>query len=264
VRLKWADTGSLEIFDAGYARRYKNGHVFWSYEFGTRTTVGAIDDFCMANDVRQGFPADDQKAVRSMSGLTDGIMQRFELGVVYSSKYGTYFVSAHSSHEEEGGVQGWLGFPMGEEGNGNLVRLQKFECGTVYTFIKEAPESFALPQEIADALPYGWRPVSKEAPVKSSSGKRQTAVQVEGETESGTYEGVVHWDEKDKPACNGPLGPVAKAAVAPLLPPGTRRTYQTFSGCRSCGQVYWHGAHSKRLGQIIDSAVRAVSPGTSG
>jgi uncharacterized protein with LGFP repeats len=113
ARLKWADTGPLEIFDAGYARRYKNGHVFWSYEFGTRTTAGTIDDFCIANNVRWGFPADDQKAVRSMSSLTDGIMQGFELGVVYSSKYGTYFVSAHSSHEEESGVQGWLGFPTG-------------------------------------------------------------------------------------------------------------------------------------------------------
>jgi len=66
------------------------------------------------------------------------------------------------------------------------------------------------------------------------------------------------------PACNGPLSPVAKAAVAPQLLPGTRRTYQTFSRCRTCGQVYWHGAHSKRLEQIIDSAVRAASTGTSG
>jgi uncharacterized protein len=65
------------------------------------------------------------------------------------------------------------------------------------------------------------------------------------------------------PACNGPLSPVAKAAVAPVLPPGTRRTYQTFSSCRNCGQVYWHGGHSKRLEQIIDSAVRAVSTGAS-
>ena len=66
------------------------------------------------------------------------------------------------------------------------------------------------------------------------------------------------------PGVNGPLAPVAKAAVAPVLPPGTRRTYQTFSGCRNCGQVYWHGAHSKRLEQIIDSAVRTVSTGASG
>jgi uncharacterized protein len=64
------------------------------------------------------------------------------------------------------------------------------------------------------------------------------------------------------PACNGPLSPVAKAAVAPVLPPGTRRTYQTFSRCRSCGQVYWHGAHSKRLQQIIDAAVRTAGTGT--
>jgi uncharacterized protein with PIN domain len=61
------------------------------------------------------------------------------------------------------------------------------------------------------------------------------------------------------PACNGPLSPVAKAAVAPVLRPGTRRTYQIFARCRSCGQVYWHGAHSTRLEQIIDSARRAVS-----
>jgi len=65
------------------------------------------------------------------------------------------------------------------------------------------------------------------------------------------------------PACNGLLAPVAKAAVAPVLRPGTRRTYQTFSRCRSCGQVYWHGAHGKRLEQIIDSAVHTVSAAAS-
>ena len=65
------------------------------------------------------------------------------------------------------------------------------------------------------------------------------------------------------PACNGLLSPVAKAAVVPVLPPGTRRTYQAFSRCHGCGQVYWHGAHSTRLEQIIDSALRAVSTGAS-
>ena len=64
------------------------------------------------------------------------------------------------------------------------------------------------------------------------------------------------------PACNGQLSPAAKADVDPLLRPGTRRTYQTFSRCEDCGQVYWRGAHSKRLEQIIDSAVRAVSNAT--
>jgi uncharacterized protein len=62
-------------------------------------------------------------------------------------------------------------------------------------------------------------------------------------------------------ACNGALSPVAKAAVASVLPPGTRRTYQMFSRCRACGQVYWHGAHGKRLQQIINAAVRTAGTG---
>jgi uncharacterized protein with PIN domain len=61
------------------------------------------------------------------------------------------------------------------------------------------------------------------------------------------------------PVCNGPLSPAAKAAIDPVLRPGTRRTYQAFSRCHCCGQVYWRGAHSKRLEEIIDSAVRTVS-----
>jgi uncharacterized protein with PIN domain len=59
-------------------------------------------------------------------------------------------------------------------------------------------------------------------------------------------------------ACNGPLHPVPKAKVEPLLQPGTRRTYQKFSRCQTCGQVYWRGAHSKRLQALISSAQQAV------
>jgi uncharacterized protein len=64
------------------------------------------------------------------------------------------------------------------------------------------------------------------------------------------------------PACNGHLSPAAKGSVDPLLPPGTRRSYQDFSRCENCAQVYWRGAHSQRLEEIIDSAVRAVSNAT--
>jgi len=60
------------------------------------------------------------------------------------------------------------------------------------------------------------------------------------------------------PACNGLLSPVPKSQVAPLLQPGTRRTYQAFSRCGSCGQVYWRGAHAKRLEALIAAAQRAV------
>ena len=61
------------------------------------------------------------------------------------------------------------------------------------------------------------------------------------------------------PACNGPLAAVPKAAVDPVLRPGTRRSYQAFARCGICGQVYWHGAHSKRLEAIIASAACAVT-----
>ena len=59
-------------------------------------------------------------------------------------------------------------------------------------------------------------------------------------------------------ACNGPLRPAPKAEVESLLQPGTRRTYQEFSRCQTCGRVYWRGAHSKRLQALIASARRAV------
>jgi uncharacterized protein len=67
-------------------------------------------------------------------------------------------------------------------------------------------------------------------------------------------------------ACNGPLRTVPKAEVEPLLQPGTQRTYQVFSRCQDCGQVYWRGAHSKRLQALITTAqdaIRSTSP-TSG
>ena len=59
-------------------------------------------------------------------------------------------------------------------------------------------------------------------------------------------------------ACNGPLAPARKADVEALLPPGTRRTYQVFARCTGCGKVYWRGAHSGRLEDIVASAVRTV------
>jgi len=60
-------------------------------------------------------------------------------------------------------------------------------------------------------------------------------------------------------ACNGQLAAVRKADVEPLLPPGTRRTYQAFSRCTACGRVYWRGAHGTRLDDIVDSAIRTVT-----
>ncbi len=63
------------------------------------------------------------------------------------------------------------------------------------------------------------------------------------------------------PACNGRLQPVDKAAVADLLEPGTRRTYDTYARCRDCGRVYWHGAHGRRLDEMVARAQAVVGDG---
>lgn len=62
-------------------------------------------------------------------------------------------------------------------------------------------------------------------------------------------------------ACNAPLSPVAKRDVEHLLEPGTRRTYDEFAQCPSCGRVYWRGAHAQRLNEIVESAARRATSG---
>ncbi|SET73485.1 Mut7-C RNAse domain-containing protein [Geodermatophilus poikilotrophus] len=56
-------------------------------------------------------------------------------------------------------------------------------------------------------------------------------------------------------ACGGRLEPVPKADVADRLPPGTRRTFDDFSRCPTCGRVYWRGAHARRIDELV-TAVR--------
>jgi uncharacterized protein with PIN domain len=63
-------------------------------------------------------------------------------------------------------------------------------------------------------------------------------------------------------ACNGEIIPVAKETVHEQLEPGTRRSYDRFARCRSCGRVYWHGAHGRGLNTVIDAArARLADPG---
>jgi uncharacterized protein len=47
--------------------------------------------------------------------------------------------------------------------------------------------------------------------------------------------------------CNGALAPVDKADIEHLLEPDTRRFYDAFWRCRSCGRVYWPGSHYARM-----------------
>ncbi|MBW4489219.1 MAG: Mut7-C ubiquitin/RNAse domain-containing protein [Trichocoleus desertorum ATA4-8-CV12] len=52
--------------------------------------------------------------------------------------------------------------------------------------------------------------------------------------------------------CNGSLQPVSKASVCDRLPSQTRQHYKEFSICQACGQIYWKGAHHRRIQQFID------------
>lgn len=69
-----------------------------------------------------------------------------------------------------------------------------------------------------------------------------------------------HLSDKVKPFtlcldCNGRIYRTAKAKVLHKLPPATKEFYAAFYACRSCGKVYWKGAHHRRLVSIIRSVM---------
>jgi hypothetical protein len=57
-------------------------------------------------------------------------------------------------------------------------------------------------------------------------------------------------------ACNGVLEPRSKETVNALLQPKTRRYYEEFQGCPSCGKIYWQGSHTLRLQAFVDEILQ--------
>jgi uncharacterized protein len=57
--------------------------------------------------------------------------------------------------------------------------------------------------------------------------------------------------------CNGRLAPALLDEVADHVPPRTRRAFDTYARCQSCGQVYWPGAHGAALERIVERATQA-------
>jgi uncharacterized protein with LGFP repeats len=105
----------------------------------------------------------------------EGIRQDFLRGAVYSSRRGTFHVSAAGVEccDREEHIGGSLGFPVGEVVvNSSSEQLQHFEGGTIYFYTREDPVAFAVHREAVAALPRDgrWRPISTEVPVMSSSG----------------------------------------------------------------------------------------------
>jgi uncharacterized protein with PIN domain len=53
--------------------------------------------------------------------------------------------------------------------------------------------------------------------------------------------------------CNGLLAPIDKADALPRLPPRVAATFDRFSACEGCGQVYWEGSHWRRMRSLVDA-----------
>lgn len=54
------------------------------------------------------------------------------------------------------------------------------------------------------------------------------------------------------PRCNGALDPVEKDQIIDQLLPLTRKYYDEFTRCLSCGQIYWKGSHFDHMQSLLE------------
>ena len=59
--------------------------------------------------------------------------------------------------------------------------------------------------------------------------------------------------------CNGELERVSKQTVIDELEPKTRKYYDRFQRCKSCGRIYWKGSHHARAMRLVESFGRPAS-----
>lgn len=60
------------------------------------------------------------------------------------------------------------------------------------------------------------------------------------------------------PKCNTPIKAVSKEAVLNKIPEATSIYYNHFWKCPGCGQIYWQGAHWKRIEKTLEEAKRKL------
>ena len=60
------------------------------------------------------------------------------------------------------------------------------------------------------------------------------------------------------PKCNARIRSVPKDRVAGRVPEGTLSSYDEFWECSSCEQIYWRGAHWKRIDKTLREARQAL------
>lgn len=65
------------------------------------------------------------------------------------------------------------------------------------------------------------------------------------------------------PKCNSKIRSVSKSSVADKIPETTSSNYDEFWQCQGCGQVYWRGAHWKRIEKTLKEARATLANWTS-
>ena len=60
------------------------------------------------------------------------------------------------------------------------------------------------------------------------------------------------------PKCNTKIKPVSKDMVIDRVPKSTSTYYNEFWECPGCGQIYWQGAHWKRIEKTLKEARKAL------
>lgn len=60
------------------------------------------------------------------------------------------------------------------------------------------------------------------------------------------------------PKCNTAIETVSKETVIDEIPAATSVYYDDFWKCPGCGQVYWQGAHWKRIEQTLEEAKKLM------
>lgn len=60
--------------------------------------------------------------------------------------------------------------------------------------------------------------------------------------------------------CNGELEDVEKETVLQQLEPKTRKFYERFRRCKSCGQAYWRGSHFSRMEKLCEYFASRTEP----
>jgi uncharacterized protein with PIN domain len=62
------------------------------------------------------------------------------------------------------------------------------------------------------------------------------------------------------PKCNGLINTVSKEDIIQQLPKSTAAYYDKFWKCTECSQIYWQGAHWKKITKTLEEANSMIKP----